>query len=468
MPSPVLPGTCTRGKCAPGASAATNAQSYSTTKIMMKIYLDTIGCRLNQSEIETMARGFRAGGHEIVASPDEADMAVVNTCAVTASAASDSRGTIRRIARAGVEEIIATGCWTTLQPQKALELPNVKQIVSNAQKENLVAQVLNIQPSSFTLHPFDSEPLSRKPLPGLHRRTRAFIKVQDGCDNNCTFCITTVARGEGRSRTVADVILDIQSALDGGTKEIVLTGVHLGSWGYDFASNLTELVKAILRETDVPRLRLSSLEPWDLSPEFFSLWTDKRLTPHLHLPLQSGSESTLKRMLRKTTPESFRELVSAAREAVPDIAITTDIIAGFPGETEDEFAETLDFLKEMNFAGGHVFTYSARPGTGAARMKGQVKPELRKKRNHILQEAIEESAKSYREKFIGKNMSVLWESTSEMGEWGWKMEGWTGNYLRVNAFAPSPRWNEIDTVLLNEVDGDRISGEISRRGKKAL
>jgi threonylcarbamoyladenosine tRNA methylthiotransferase MtaB len=169
-------------------------------------------------------------------------------------------------------------------------------------------------------------------------------------------------------------------------------------------------------------------------------------------------------MARKTTPDSFRELVSAAREAIPDVAITTDIIAGFPGETEDEFVETLDFVKEMNFAGGHVFTYSARPGTGAARMKGQVKPELRKKRNHILKETLEESAKSYREKFVGQKMSVLWESTSEMGEWGWQMEGWTENYLRVSAFAPSPRWNEVDEVVLNESDGGRMKGVITKMG----
>jgi len=425
----------------------------------MKIYLDTIGCRLNQSEIETMARQFRAAGHEIVATADSADMAVVNTCAVTNDAASVSRSKIRTIARAGVGEIIATGCWTTLQPQKAMDLPSVTRVVANDRKDQLVLDVLDLPQESF-----DLEPITRAPLPGLHRRTRAFIKVQDGCDNQCTFCITTVARGEGRSRPLADIILDIQSALDGGTKEIVLTGVHLGSWGYDFDSHLSELVKAILRETDAPRLRLSSLEPWDLSNDFFSLWTDTRLMPHLHLPLQSGASSTLKRMLRKTTSESFRELVSAAREVIPDVAITTDIIAGFPGETEDEFAETLDFVREMNFAGGHVFTYSARPGTGAARMKGQVKPELRKKRNHILQEAIEESAKSYREKFIEREMSVLWESTSEMGEAGWKMEGWTENYLRVNAFAPSPRWNEVDTVMLNEADGDRMKGVILNRG----
>ena len=413
-----------------------------------------------------MARQFRAAGHEIVAAAEFADMAVVNTCAVTTEAASDSRSKIRHIARAGVNEIVATGCWTTLQPQAARELPNVLHVITNDRKDQLVSDVLHIQPdpSAGSGQAFDLEPISRQLLPGLHRRTRAFIKVQDGCDNQCTFCITTVARGESRSRHIADVILDIQSALAGGTKEIVLTGVHLGSWGYDFGMHLKDLIKAILRETDTPRLRLSSLEPWDLDIDFFSLWTDSRLMPHLHLPLQSGSASTLKRMRRHTTPQSFRELVGAARDVMPEVAITTDIIAGFPGETEVEFAETLDFVREINFAGGHVFTYSARPGTGAARMKGQVQTGVRKKRNHILHEALEESGKSYREKFIGQKMSVLWESTSEMGEYGWLMEGHTENYLRVQAFAPSPRWNELDDVLLQESAGEKLKGVITKMG----
>ncbi len=425
----------------------------------MKIFLDTIGCRLNQAEIESMARQFRAAGHEIVASAEGADMAVMNTCAVTNDAASDSRRIIRNIARAGVKEIIATGCWATLQPKEAQNLPNVLQVIPNAQKDNLVA-ALN---SEFKIlnSEFDLEPLSRNPLPGLHHRTRAFIKVQDGCDNHCTFCITTVARGESRSRPLVAVVSDIQFALDGGAKEIVLTGVHLGSWGQDFNLHLRDLIKAILRETDAPRLRLSSLEPWDLDANFFSLWDDARLAPHLHLPLQSGSSSTLKRMARKTTPDSFRELVRAARDVIPNAAITTDMIAGFPAETEAEFAESLAFVKEINFAGGHVFTYSPRAGTGAAKMKGQIKPELRKSRNHILRQALDESAKSYREKFIGQTLSALWESTSEMGEWGWQMEGWTENYLRVKAVASAPRWNELDKVKLLAVDGESLKGEIS-------
>ena len=249
----------------------------------MKIYLDTIGCRLNQSEIETMARQFRAAGHEVVASAQDADLAVVNTCAVTVEAASDSRGKLRHIARAGVNEIIATGCWVTLQPGQAGALPNISRIVTNDRKDQLVADILNDREQAF-----DVEPIIREPLPGLHHRTRAFIKVQDGCDNHCTFCVTTIARGESRSRPIADVISDIQYALDGGIKEIVLTGVHLGSWGQDFNLHLRDLVKSILRETDVLRLRLSSLEPWDLDADFFSLWEDARLCQYLHLPLQSG------------------------------------------------------------------------------------------------------------------------------------------------------------------------------------
>ena len=408
-----------------------------------------------------MARQFRAAGHEIVASPDQAQMAVVNTCAVTNDAAADSRGRIRAIARAGVEEIVATGCWATLQPADAGALPHVLHVVPNNRKDHLVAETLNLQPSTLN---FDLEPLSRQPLPGLHRRTRAFVKVQDGCDSHCTFCITTVARGKGRSRSLAEVLLDIRSALSGGTKEIVLTGVHLGSWGHDLGMHLRDLIQAILRETDAPRLRLSSLEPWDLDADFFSLWDDSRLMPHLHLPLQSGCDTTLRRMARKTTTASFRELVAAAREVMPEAAITTDIIAGFPGETEEEFAESLAFVREMNFAGGHVFTYSPRPGTGAAKMKGQVRPQIRKERNHILRQALDVLEGKYRSNFIGRKLPVLWESVSELGEWGWQMEGLTGNYLRVRATASSPRWNEIDEVLVQQSQPDGLKGVILNTG----
>jgi len=421
----------------------------------MKVYLDTVGCRLNQSEIENMARQFRAVGHEVVALADEADMAIVNTCTVTSRAAADSRGVVRRIARAGVNEIVATGCWATLQPEKASALPNVLNVINNSQKENLVSQILNLPAESF-----DLEPIAREPLPGLRQRTRAFIKVQDGCDNHCTFCITTVARGEGRSRPLVDVITDVQVALDGGTKEIVLTGVHLGSWGQEWDKHLRELVKAILRETDTPRLRLSSLEPWDLDADFFQLWEDERLCQHLHLPLQSGCDATLKRMARKTTSASYRDLLAAARQIMPDAAITTDVIAGFPGETDEEFAESLEFVKEMSFAGGHAFTYSPRPGTAAMRLGGQTKHEIRKERNAILRDVFEEGARAYRQRFLGQTISVLWESTTELNGQGWQMSGLTGNYLRVKSTAPKPLWNEISQVEMQENGENGMYGMI--------
>jgi threonylcarbamoyladenosine tRNA methylthiotransferase MtaB len=423
----------------------------------VKIFLDTIGCRLNQAEIESLARQFRLAGHEIVADAAQADLAVINTCTVTSEAAADSRTAVRRARRLGAGDVVVTGCWATLEPGKAAELPGVRKIVPNTQKDTLTADLLGL-PQEF----FDLEPLARQPLPGLHGRTRAFIKVQDGCDNACTFCITTVARGASRSRPVAQILTDIRSATDGGVKEIVLTGVHLGSWGLDFhpPQRLADLVAALLSRTSIPRLRLSSLEPWDLEAGFFSLWQDERLCRHLHLPLQSGNAAVLKRMGRKTTPRSFTALVEAARSAIPEVAITTDVITGFPGETEAEFRETLEYVRSINFAGGHVFTYSARPGTPAARLQAQIPHEIRKVRNAVLQGVFKESARRYREHFIGQTLPVLWEATDQLSGLGWQLEGLTDNYLRVRAMAPQPRWNHLDRVELIENDTDGLRGTL--------
>jgi len=429
----------------------------------MKIFLDTIGCRLNQAEIEKMAGQFRSAGHEIVGTAAGADLAVVNTCTVTAEAASDSRGKVRQAARLGATEIAITGCWATLEPLAAAGLPNVTHIIPNARKETLVSDLLNLELETLRESQGGARNLAllkRIPLPGSHARTRAFIKAQYGCNNHCTFCITAIARGSGCSMPVQDVLADVHSALAGGTKEIVLTGVHLGSWGQDFGLHLPDLVKAILGATDVPRLRLSSLEPWDLDADFFALWKDPRLCRHLHLPLQSGSLSVLRRMARRTTPEAYATLVETARSAIPDVAITTDIIAGFPGETEAEFSETLDFVRKMDFARGHVFTYSPRPGTAAARMDGQIRHEVKKKRNAALRAVFLESGQAFMQKFLGRSMSVLWESCRQVNDSGWYMEGLTDNYLRVCAITPRRRWNEMDEVELREVGKESLRAEI--------
>jgi threonylcarbamoyladenosine tRNA methylthiotransferase MtaB len=430
----------------------------------VKVYLDTIGCRLNQAEIEAFARQFHAAGHTLVADPEEADLAVINTCSVTSAAASDSRGKIRKAARAGVEEIIATGCWATLKPEAADRLPGVTQVVANAHKDHLVPELLNLPTEQFNL-----EPVERMPVPGARLRTRAFIKVQDGCDNRCTFCVTTIARGGGRSYPVERVLADIRAARQAGdlrSQEIVLTGVHLGSWGHDLSprSDLRRLIEAILSDTDVPRLRLSSLEPWDLDEGFFELWENPRLCRQLHLPLQSGSAATLRRMARKVTPETYADLVAAARRNIPGVAITTDVITGFPGESEAEFAESLAFVGAMRFAAGHVFTYSPRQGTAAANMPDQVLHAVRKERNTRMRAMLAESAGTYRAAFLDQVLPVLWETATALEPQGWQMSGLTDNYLRVNARAPRSLWNQITPVRLTGINGDAMHGEIQVPG----
>ncbi len=423
----------------------------------MKVFLDTIGCRLNQSEIEIMAGQFRQTGHEIVATAAEADLVIINTCAVTSAASSDSRNKVRQAARSSDAQIILTGCWATLEPEAAAELPGVENVFLNPDKENLVAEILKINPEVF-----DVEPLAREPLPGAHQRTRAFLKVQDGCDNFCTFCITRVARGAGVSKPMDEVIKDVNWALAGGVKEVVLSGVHLGSWGRDFEkqSHLKDLIQGILDKTDVPRLRLSSLEPWDLGEDFFSLWENKRMCQHIHLPLQSGAKTTLKRMARKTTPEDFLQIVKEARSVVPDIAITTDMIVGFPGESDDDFAETLDYVKQIDFAGGHIFTYSARQGTPAAKYKDQVRGPIRKRRSAVLRASFAEMSHQYHQQFLGKTLDVLWESAEQGADGMWQLKGLTGNYLKVAVDSRDNRWNEIDKVRLVSFEGDLVKGEL--------
>jgi threonylcarbamoyladenosine tRNA methylthiotransferase MtaB len=418
----------------------------------MKIYLDTVGCRLNQSEIEIMARQFRVAGHEIVGDVSKADLVVINTCTVTTQAASDSRQKVRQAVRQGAGEIILTGCWSTMEPEQAKNLPHVQRIIPNDRKEKMVSEILGTPVLAFEIEPL-----------GLHRRTRAFIKVQDGCDNHCTYCITTLARGKAISRNIKDVINDIQFALKGGSQEVVLTGVHLGSWGQENkekSENLRDLVQTILDETEVPRLRLSSLEPWDLNEKFFELWENQRLCRHLHLPLQSGSEGVLRRMARKTSPIAYSDLLKSARKFIPEVAITTDLIVGFPGETDQEFQETMDFVERMSFSGGHVFTYSSRPGTVAARMAGQIPPEIRKLRNTRLRELLSKSRQAYTQRFLMKKLNVLWESTTQTETDGWRLDGLSDNYLNIRAFALEPRWNRIDNVILNSIKGEIVLGKI--------
>jgi len=272
-------------------------------------------------------------------------------------------------------------------------------------------------------------------LPDYQSRTRAFLKVQDGCDNRCTFCIVAVARGAARSCPADDVVAEVRALTAAGYQEVVLSGVHLGAYGHDQGDRrgLFHLAQRLLNETDMPRLRLSSLEPWDLGPDFFALWESPRLGCHLHLPLQSGCDATLRRMGRRTTTADFARLVAAARAAIPDLSVTTDIIVGFPGETEAEFAESLAFVEAMAFARLHIFRYSPRAGTAAASMRDRVPADVAAERSHRMHRLGDMLEHTFHRPFLGRTMDVLWE-TCEPGRNGSLLwNGLTDNYLRVSA-----------------------------------
>ncbi len=421
----------------------------------MKVYLDMVGCRLNQSEIESFAQQFEARGHTLTGDPGQADLAVVNTCTVTVAAAADSRKKIRRFTRKGAKEVVATGCWATLEPERAQKLSGVSAVIPNARKDNLVSEVLDLEPEVF-----DQEPLEREMIPGARLRTRAFIKAQDGCDHRCTFCITTLARGKSKSISIPDILDQVRAAERGGAQEVVLTGVQLGSWGHDLDEErgLHHVLQAILQETEVPRVRLSSIEPWDVEPPLIDMMTENRVARQLHLPLQSGSAHTLQRMARMITPGEYAKLVDQIRAVDPEIAITTDIMVGFPGETEETFQESLQFVEDMHFADAHIFTFSKREGTTAARMPDQVDHPLRKERHARMDEVVSASARRYRTSFVGREMDVLWESVTRMEDQRWQMSGLTDNYLRVNATADKDLWNQITGVELAELTERGMKG----------
>jgi threonylcarbamoyladenosine tRNA methylthiotransferase MtaB len=424
----------------------------------MKVFFDTVGCRLNQAEIERMAAEFRLAGHEIIESPNQADLVIINSCAVTAAATSDSRQKVRQAYNAGAASIVLTGCWATVSPQAARELPGITHIFSNEEKQKIPQALLGRSAS-----PYELEPLERKPLPGAHHRTRAFIKVQDGCDNHCTFCITRVARGRSRSVPRDEILTEVRHAESGGTHEVVLTGVNLGAWGKDLGmgEGLADLVSHLLAHSKVERLRLSSIEPWDMDAEFLSLWNNLRLCNHLHIPLQSGCEETLKRMGRKTSPDQFRKLIGLIRQTIPDVAITTDVIVGFAGESETEFNDSLTFVREMEFVGGHVFRFSPREGTPAWDFQDRVNGRIAHLRSQAMRDVLLESEYRYWRTFVGRKLDVLWESSVQQKNGQWKLHGLTSNYLPVLAHSTEDRWNRIDTVLLEQIGSVSLEGKIS-------
>lgn len=428
----------------------------------MQIHLKTLGCRLNEAELETWAQAFQAKGHAITRNLHDANLVVLNSCAVTQDAVKKSKQLIRRVHRDNpAAKLVVSGCYATLNQTEAEQLMGVDLIVGNQDKNQLVEKVL----SELNL---DSMP-AMSTEPGevslfSRGRQRAFVKVQDGCRYRCTFCIVTVARGEERSRSIQEVVAEINALHAQGIQEAIITGVHLGGYGSDINSNLVELIQAILDQTEIPRLRMGSLEPWELPEGFFALFENPRLMPHLHLPLQSGSDSVLRRMARRCKTAEFAELVAKARATIPHFNITTDIIVGFPGETEEEWRESYDYIKNIGFGHIHIFSYSPREGTKAAGLPNPIGNDIKRQRSRALHELAENLKQTFIAENIGTQAAVLWEGQTEILENGLtRYFGYTPNYLRIACDVDSGKAleNQILPARLLQAEAGFVKAKIS-------
>ncbi len=413
----------------------------------MRVNLKALGCRLNEAELETWARQLQREGHRIVDDSEEADLVVLNSCAVTQEAVRKSRHLIRRAARENPKaKLVLSGCYATLNREEAEGL-GVDLVVANENKAKLI-DIAKDELDLPVMPAFSTDP-GESALFRLGRQ-RAFVKVQDGCRYRCTFCIVTVARGEERSRSIDEIVAEIDDLHAQGVQEARLTGVQLGGYGSDLGYGLDRLIRAVLERTDIPRLRLGSLEPWDLPDSFSELFENPRFMPHLHLPLQSGADSVLKRMARRCKTADFARLVGRLRKDVPDINITTDVIVGFPGETEAEWQESLAFIESIEFGHIHIFAYSPRSGTKAAEMPSHVPAELKKARSRALHELSERLKRANFERFLGREFPVLWETEKAASDDVPEVFGYTPNYLRVAARA------EAEQSLANRITSARL------------
>jgi threonylcarbamoyladenosine tRNA methylthiotransferase MtaB len=417
---------------------------------MSRVAVESLGCKLNQAEIDSLARQLAARGHLVAESAVEADVYVLNTCTVTHIADRKSRHLLRAARRRNPQAlIVAIGCYAQRDP-RMLEQSGIADLaLGHDQKDSLAEIVASVRPPDGGR--------ARNPGNGRRHRTRSMVKIQEGCSQFCSFCVVPYVRGPERSLPPEDILHEVRGRLGAGHREIVLTGTNIGryTWNGQGSRGLAGLVRRILRETDVTRLRLSSLRPGDLTPGLVELWSDERLCSHVHIPLQSGCESTLRRMNRPYSLADYAWAVRSIRGAVPDLSVTTDVMVGFPGESHGEFQESYRFCEGMDFAGMHVFPYSARPGTAASEMPDRMPDGVKRERLQSMLSLAQQSARRFGRRFLGRTMNVLWESHSGEGTW----EGLTANYIRVSARSSEELCNRLLPVKLSAERGRVLVGE---------
>lgn len=429
----------------------------------LKVAFYTLGCKVNQYETNAMAQKFLENGYDVVSFEENADIYIINTCTVTNMSDKKSREILRRAKKQNKDSIlVAVGCYAQVNKEKLEEIKEIDLILGTNEKNDIVnfiekyikdrtkEEVVTDVMKQINFKDFGTITYTDK--------NRAAIKVQDGCDRFCSYCIIPYARGRVRSRKIESVVKEAEEISKRGIKEIVITGIHIASYGKDFKEDITliDLLEALNKIPTIERIRLGSLEPKLMTEEFIKrLVKLEKVCDHFHLSLQSGCNSTLKRMNRRYTTEEFYDVVTLLRKAYPNVALTTDIIVGFPGETDEEFEETYKFLEKVDFYKMHVFKYSPRSGTKAAEMENQVDGNKKEERSNRLLELSDKNGINQNKQYIGKIVDVLWEE--KKGEW---MIGHTTNYIEVKAKSNNNLENEISKVKIDNIDNLELMGNI--------
>ena len=414
---------------------------------MKTVAFCTLGCKVNQYETNAMMQKMIEAGYEVVDFETKADIYIINTCTVTNMADKKSRQMLRRVKEINPEAIlVAVGCYAQVAKEKLEQIPEIDLILGINEKNDIVKYVEQASKNTYVSDVLHQTEFLDFGDVTYTEKTRAVIKVQDGCNQFCSYCIIPYARGRIRSRKPESVIKEITDVAKEGIKEVVITGIHIASYGKDFNTEyrLIDLLEEIQKVDGVQRIRLGSLEPTLITEEFVTrLKKLSKICDHFHLSLQSGCDETLKRMNRKYTTDQFRHVVELLRNAYPEVHLTTDVIVGFPGETEEEFNKTYEFLKEIKFYKMHVFKYSPRSGTVAAKMPNQIDGNIKEERSTKLIELSDENEKEYNQKYIGKEVEVLLEERE--GEY---LKGHTTNYMVVKMKTNENLENTIQKVTV--------------------
>ncbi|MDR0802266.1 tRNA (N(6)-L-threonylcarbamoyladenosine(37)-C(2))-methylthiotransferase MtaB [Fluviicola sp.] len=426
-----------------------------------KVAFYTLGCKLNFSETSTISRLFENAGFAKVEFEETPDILVINTCSVTENADKKCKQLVRRAKKINPEVYVAIiGCYAQLKPTEIAQIPGVSLVLGANEKFNIVEHLEAVenekQSENEAVVKFENIKQTKSFIPSysIGDRTRSFLKVQDGCDYFCTFCTIPLARGKSRNAGITETVREAQKIADTKIKEVVLTGVNIGDFGQGSDENFFELVKALDEVNGIDRYRISSIEPNLLSDEIiqFTLENSKRFVPHFHIPLQSGSNRLLKAMRRKYLRELYAERVKYIKKLRPDCAIGVDVIVGFPGETDEEFLETVGFLKDLDVSYLHVFTYSERANTTAIKLGDPIPNQIRAQRSRHLHILSDKKKRAFYDSQIGSQRTVLFEAEEDEG----MMYGFTENYVKVKTPYNADLINQMQKVQLTEIDRDGV------------